>query len=175
MKTPSKFEVRPLGEKDWPLLKNLVDRVWPVTFKGILSEAQIAYMMEFMYSTASLKKQVETGSRFYILYDSEVPIGYLALIPNYQDAKLSSEGSWMKVDKLYVMPENQGSGAGRFLMDFAFSEAKKENLMGVMLNVNRDNKAVKFYEYYGFKTAYSGDFDIGEGYLMQDYIMVYPF
>ena len=81
----------------------------------------------------------------------------------------------MKVDKLYVMPENQGSGAGRFLMDFAFSEAKKENLMGVMLNVNRDNKAVKFYEYYGFKTAYSGDFDIGEGYLMQDYIMVYPF
>ncbi|PHQ30013.1 GNAT family N-acetyltransferase [Leeuwenhoekiella nanhaiensis] len=175
MKSQSSFEVKPLGERDWPVLKSLVDRVWPVTFKDILSEEQIAYMMEFMYSTASLKKQVETGSRFYILYEAAEPIGYLALIPNYRNEKLTKEGSWMKVDKLYVMPENHGTGAGRFLMDFAFAEANKENVQGVMLNVNRDNKAVKFYEYYGFKTAYSGDFDIGKGYLMQDYIMVYPF
>lgn len=173
--TPNRFEVKPVAEGDWPVLKSLVDRVWPVTFKDILSAEQIAYMMEFMYSTASLKKQVETGSRFYMLYDANEPVGYLALIPNFKNERLSTDGSWMKVDKLYVMPENQGTGAGRYLMDFAFAEAKKENVQGVMLNVNRDNKAVKFYEYYGFKTAYSDDFDIGKGYLMEDHIMVYRF
>ena len=60
-------------------------------------------------------------------------------------------------------------------MDFAFAEAKKAGDLGVTLNVNRDNKATSFYEYYGFKNMYSEDFDIGKGYLMEDHIMYYPF
>ena len=205
--SPKQFSVKEVQEKDWPLLKQLVDEVWPATFKDILSEAQITYMMEMMYSEASLKKQTETGSIFYILYsklpqgkpnrhcletdfqfggkprsikpiggaNNEEPCGYLAIIPQFTNEKLTTKGTVTKVDKIYVLPKTQGTGAGRFLMDFAFAEAKKAGDLGVTLNVNRDNKATSFYEYYGFKNMYSEDFDIGKGYLMEDHIMYYPF
>ena len=169
------FSVKPISEKDWPVLKELVDEVWPATINDILSEDQISYMMEVMYSIPSLKKQTETGSLFYILFDSEEPVGYLAIIPHYSDKRLNAEATLTKVDKIYVLPKTQGTGAGRFLMDFAFAEAKKAGDAGVMLRVNRGNKATSFYEYYGFKNSYSEDFDIGNGYLMEDYIMYYPF
>ena len=40
------------------------------------------------------------------------------------------------------------------------------------LNVNRYNtKAVEFYQRMGMKKIFEGDFDIGHGYLMTDYIM----
>jgi ribosomal protein S18 acetylase RimI-like enzyme len=40
------------------------------------------------------------------------------------------------------------------------------------LNVNRFNsKAIEFYQRMGMKKIFEGDFDIGHGYLMQDYIM----
>ena len=205
--SPKQFSVKEVREKDWPVLKQLVDEVWPATFKDILSEAQISYMMEMMYSVASLKKQTETGSKFYILYNklpqdkpirhsletdfqfrdkprsikpigganNDVPCGYLAIIPQYTNEKLTTRGTITKVDKIYVLPNTQGTGAGRFLMDFAFAEAKKAGALGVTLNVNRDNRATSFYEYYGFKNMYSEDFDIGKGYLMEDHIMYYPF
>ena len=50
--SPKQFSVKEVQEKDWPLLKQLVDEVWPATFKDILSEAQITYMMEMMYRVA---------------------------------------------------------------------------------------------------------------------------
>ena len=171
----NRFSVQPVLEKDWFVLKQLVDEVWPATFKDILSEDQIKYMMEMMYSIASLKKQTKTGSKFYILYDFKEPAGYLALIPHYKNARLNAEHTLTKVDKIYVLPKTQGTGAGRFLMDFAFAEAKQAGDAGVMLNVNRDNTATAFYEHYGFKNSYAEDFDIGNGYLMEDYIMYYPF
>ena len=39
------------------------------------------------------------------------------------------------------------------------------------LNVNRNNKALQFYEYMGMRKLRKGDFPIGNGYYMNDYIM----
>jgi ribosomal protein S18 acetylase RimI-like enzyme len=39
------------------------------------------------------------------------------------------------------------------------------------VNVNRHNKALHFYEKYGFKIIREEDIDIGEGYFMNDYVM----
>ena len=39
------------------------------------------------------------------------------------------------------------------------------------LNVNRNNPAVAFYEKMGMHKASQGDFHIGNGYYMNDYIM----
>jgi len=39
------------------------------------------------------------------------------------------------------------------------------------LNVNRNNKALHFYEHKGMKKLREGDFPIGNGYYMNDYIM----
>ena len=39
------------------------------------------------------------------------------------------------------------------------------------LNVNRHNPALGFYEHMGMSKAREGDFDIGNGFYMNDYIM----
>ena len=39
------------------------------------------------------------------------------------------------------------------------------------LNVNRNNPALGFYEHMGMKKVREGDFPIGNGYYMNDYIM----
>ena len=52
----------------------------------------------------------------------------------------------------YVLPEQQGKGYGRKLLNQAMDVAFDLDLKSLHLNVNRFNKSVKFYEHVGFKT-----------------------
>ncbi len=159
------FEIRPVRQGEVRVIHNLAHRVWPVTFKDILSPAQIDYMLELMYSVDSLKKQQGDGCHFFVLEKGKNPIGYLSI-----EHDKGGSGK-TKIHKIYVLTEEHGTGAGRYLMDHAFAEAKKAGSTAVFLNVNRFNKAIGFYEYYGFKKMYTEDIDIGEGYLMEDWVM----
>jgi ribosomal protein S18 acetylase RimI-like enzyme len=73
--------------------------------------------------------------------------------------------------KLYVLPGQQGKGSGKFMMDHILNEIKKEGATAIQLQVKRDNKARFFYEKLGFYISKEIDLDIGNGYLMSDYIM----
>lgn len=70
------------------------------------------------------------------------------------------------------MPDAQGKGLGKILIEETESQAIKKRNSKLLLNVNRQNKARLFYEKLGFKIAYSEDIEIGNGYLMNDYVMV---
>lgn len=162
---PKIFNTVSLQKGEVEEFHRLAHKIWPVTFKNILSEVQIAYMLQLMYSEESLVKQQEDGCKFYLLSSDDKYIGFLSIQHNKGNSQKT------KVQKIYVLPEFHGTGAGRFLMDFALVEAKKENAKAVFLNVNRYNNAVGFYEHYGFKKMYSEDIDIGSGYLMEDWVM----
>ena len=72
------------------------------------------------------------------------------------------------------MPEWQGRGVGELLFKQAHeyaSENKNTAKARIELNVNRYNKAVGFYLRMGMEIACEGDFPIGEGFYMNDYIM----
>ena len=82
------------------------------------------------------------------------------------------------LQKIYVRPDKQRLHAGRALIEKAFDEAKRLFPDGhgrVELNVNRKNPALSFYRHMGMTIASSGDFDIGNGYFMNDYIMAIDF
>ena len=82
------------------------------------------------------------------------------------------------LQKIYVCPDKQRLHAGRALIEKAFDEAKRLFPDGhgrVELNVNRKNPALSFYRHMGMTIASSGDFDIGNGYFMNDYIMAIDF
>ncbi|MAZ27952.1 MAG: GNAT family N-acetyltransferase [Cytophagaceae bacterium] len=156
----------PVSTAEIKRVSALAQVIWPASFKDILSPGQIEYMMEMMYSEKSLKQQAgKKGHEFWILEINGSPSGYLAL-EHHRDASARS-----KVHKIYLTHDSQGTGAGRFMMDFASAEAKKNGSQTLYLNVNRYNKAVKFYEHYGFKILKVEDIDIGNGYLMEDYVM----
>ena len=67
----------------------------------------------------------------------------------------------------------EGRQIGRMLFGEAL-RAVKESHPGpctLELNVNRSNRARGFYEKMGMRVVREGDFPIGEGYYMNDYIM----
>ena len=79
----------------------------------------------------------------------------------------------MKLEKLYVLPEHHGKGIGRALIEHVVWRARDAGCTALTLNVNRSNTAsVQAYQHCGFTIAASGDFPIGRGFVMEDFIML---
>lgn len=146
-------------------VRKIAEITWPVAFGEILSKEQLSYMMEMMYSETALLTQLQNNHEFYLFTEHAIPIGFMGIEPNY---KAQSE---LKIHKLYILPNQQGKGIGEKLILYAQMRAKDLKLNKLTLNVNRFNKAINFYEKLGFENVKSEDIEIGNGYLMEDYVM----
>jgi len=157
------FSIRTAGIKDIQALRELVFQVWPQTYASILPADKIEYMLELMYSEASLQKQMEDGAQFIFIDDDAAPVGYAS----YQEM----EPGLFKLHKLYMLPSQQGKGGGRYMIDYIIEATRKRGGNILQLQVNRKNKARDFYERLGFVVTGSYDFDIGHGFVMDDFVM----
>lgn len=161
---PSLYTVRDADVHDIELIRTLCAQVWPATYAPILQQEQLDYMMEWMYSPASLQKQLQEGCRFLLLYAKDKPVGYAS----YQEI----EQHHYKLHKLYVLPEVQGQGAGRYFLSIIHDRIKVQQGQSIELQVNRQNKAQYFYRALGYSIREEVDIAVGNGYYMNDYIMV---
>lgn len=157
------FNIRKATPADIGMIRELTFKVWPQTYAPILSQDKIDYMLDLMYSPASLQRQMNNGSQFIIVYENNEPVGFAAYLEKYP--------SVFKLDKIYILPSQQGKGTGRFVIDHIIDEIKQRGATALQLQVNRDNKAKSFYEKLGFVEIDYQDFDIGNGYFMNDYVM----
>ena len=151
---------------DCALIYQLAVSSWKAAYSDLLSESQISYMLEMMYSEKSLKRQMREGHIFFIALFDDVPVGYISFHPK-------GEGLYI-LEKLYMLPQMQGKGMGRFLVEKAEEYILKQRSgqhFLFELNVNRENKAVGFYQQVGFHIAREVDEDIGNGFYKNDYIM----
>ena len=160
------FEIREATLEDISLINELAWIVFPHTYKELLTPGQIEYMMDWMYSETNLHKQMtEDGHIYYIAYKDNVPAGYLSIQPEGEHT--------YHLQKIYVLPHFQGMKLGKMLFNHAIKAIKElhPEPCQMRLNVNRDNKAVTFYQRMGMVKVDEGDFPIGNGYYMNDYIM----
>ena len=162
------IEVKQIHSEEIFIVHQLAHDIWPDTYKDVLTKQQIDYMLDWMYNIQTLQEQVQTGQLFYLLTENGRPTGFLGLEPNYPDADV------MRVHKIYVLPDKQGKGLGRELINQAMNIAFDLDCHTIHLNVNRFNRSVDFYKHIGFKITGEEDLDIGKGYLMEDYIMELP-
>jgi GNAT superfamily N-acetyltransferase len=153
-------------ESEMNELSILAREIWPITFQEILSPEQIEYMLDWMYNPKTLMDQMKQGHQFYFLKDGNVKIGFVGIEKNYPEAGL------LRIHKLYLKPVYQGKGIGKYMLDKIEEIARKKNMNGLHLNVNRFNDAYKFYKHCGFKTLKEEDIDIGNGFLMEDFNML---
>lgn len=158
------IEIRKAFLEDINLIRELTFRVWPQTYAATLSQEQIDYMLELMYSEASLTRQMtEEGCNFIIVYENGNPVGFASF------SKVET-GIW-KLHKIYILPNQQGKGTGRLVIDYIINTIKLQAAKALQLQVNRYNKAKDFYEKLGFSVIKIADFDIGNGFFMNDYVM----
>lgn len=153
-------------EAQFPIINDIAHRTWPHTFGAILSPTQIAYMLEWMYSIDSLREQVQRkGHRFVLAEQDGEYWGYASYQHSFDGEPKT------KLHKIYVLPESQGRGVGQALMAHVVAKAIAAGDTSLLLNVNRDNNAVRFYERVGFEVIATEDIDIGGGYWMNDFVM----
>ena len=159
-------EIRPASFNDIPFIQVIAYKTWPVAYGSILSAQQLDYMLDLIYSTASLTKQMQENQHFFLAVQNFLPVGFAAFSP--------VDATTFKLQKLYVLPGIQKMGAGKKLLKTVITTAKSMGAVKLQLNVNRLNTALNFYTANGFKIIEEKDIDIGHGFYMNDYIMERP-
>jgi N-acetylglutamate synthase-like GNAT family acetyltransferase len=148
---------------DIPVIQQIAEKAWRPTYSHILSEDQTIYMLAMMYGTEVLMKQINSQIAFFLAVEADLVIGYFAME--------ISEPSKMKLHKIYLDPDQKSKGAGTKIIEFIKDVAFKAGVRQIELNVNKFNSAVQFYEKIGFFRAKEMVLDIGNGYVMDDYVM----
>lgn len=160
-------EVRQATKEDIAEIHRLAHIIWPLVYDYMISAEQIKYMLDKMYAIPALEKQWEEGHQFFLLEQDHQIHGFASC------SKMPDSPS-MRLHKLYLHPSAQGNGWGKLLMKKIFDVANKSGCEQVELNVNRNNKSIGFYQSIGFGISKSEDIEIGNGFLMTDYIMTAP-
>lgn len=148
-----------------PIIRDLAYQIWPSAYAEILSEVQLDYMLDKFYSLNALNEQFEARKHTFLLIENEDKV------VGFASYELNIENHKTKIHKIYVLPETQGKGFGNQLINEIETTAKNLQNDILFLNVNRFNKAQYFYKKLGFEIAYEEDIEIGNGYLMEDYVM----
>jgi GNAT superfamily N-acetyltransferase len=155
-------------EEDIESIQDIASKTWPEAYSGIITDEQISYMLKKMYNKGELLSQFQQGYTFLMAGEESKDLGFA--IFSIVDSALRT----FKLHKLYVLPETHGKGVGKLLINEVVNLAKRAGGIALELNVNRDNKAVAFYERAGFTVKETVDLDIGNGFLMNDYVMQKP-
>lgn len=164
--------IRPLQEAEAPALCGLAREIWRAHYPGIISAAQIEYMLEERYNEALIRDELARDELWWdvLLLDGRM-IGYTSYFP----AIPTDRAGAMKIDKLYLHPGAHRQGYGGRLIDHVAAFAARCGCTQLTLAVNRHNlTAIAAYRKHGFVIAETSVRKIGGGFLMDDYIMVRP-
>ena len=157
--------IRTAEAEDINAIGYLAYQIWPSAYKDILNFEQLHYMLQYFYSPESLREQMLKKHHVFLIAETEEeePIGFASFSKTQQGV--------FKLHKLYVLPGLQNMNVGRSLLECVLEECSLEGGEKLQLNVNRNNKAISFYEKLGFSIVGEEDVDIGNGYVQEDYLM----
>jgi ribosomal protein S18 acetylase RimI-like enzyme len=147
---------------DIPTIAQLAEKIWHAHYTHIVGVEQVQYMLDQIYNAESLTEQMtEKQHQFYLISMKDQVIGFISI-------HNPSAGDWF-LNKFYIDQALAAKGIG--------SKVYKQlvNLIqptSVTLTVNRQNyRSINFYFKNGFKIKEVADFDIGNGYWMNDFVM----
>jgi|SRR5690606_25886167 len=153
------------AKEELPIIQHIATVAYHHTYVPILGQDQVDYMLNKIYSLNSLLEQLINGHRFIIVQEDELEAGFASY------SRMEADSEIYQLQKLYLLPELQGAGLGRFLIGEVISQIKEQGARYLQLNVNRFNKSRGFYEKMGFTIKEKVDIPIGERYYMNDYVM----
>jgi ribosomal protein S18 acetylase RimI-like enzyme len=152
--------------QDLPLIRQLAEQTFHVTYLPLQPKEKVEYLFAIMYSPASLSNQMKNGQKFIIAKEGIEHLGFASYEINCKKTGITT-----KIHKLYVLPSTQGKGVGKKLISAIAGIAKENKNETLSLNVYRQNPAIDFYEKVGFKKVDEVNIDVGNGFMMNDYVM----
>ena len=153
-----------LSKSDLPLVEKMAHEIWPIHYTPIIGVKQVEYMLNKMYSVPVLEQKFNEGHQFYLIKEGDKSIGYISTS--------SPDNRNFFLHKFYILPTQQGKKLGEQIFNQLYR--KLYHAESIRLYVNRQNyKSINFYFKLGFKIEKLNELDIGEGYFMSDFIMLW--
>ena len=163
-------EVRfePLTAAGFATVRALGDRIWRQHYASIISMAQIEYMLQGRYTDEKLAAYVGAADRWLcIVRRGDEAIGYFSWSRVGADT--------VKLEQLYLEAGARGAGYGRRMLAHVEAAARALGVARIMLTVNKQNRgSIAFYERGGYGIRESAVFDIGGGFVMDDFVLEKP-
>ena len=162
------------SKKELRAIEQIARFIWHEHYTPIIGKEQVEYMLEKFQSTDVMLKQVAESYRYYSVVEHLEPyhlskpeniqlIGYFAIKP---------EKDSLFISKFYLHPNARGNGYGRTMLTFIKEQALADKLSTLRLTVNKYNtNTIAAYEKMGFIKKEAAVFDIGNGYIMDDFVM----
>jgi diamine N-acetyltransferase len=156
------IKLRKATVADIPAISELARLVWNQHYPSIISQEQIDYMLNMMYSATSLREQMEIKKHvFYIIETASAQLGFVSVCEEMKDR-------WF-LGKFYINQNTASKGMGTKAFELLLEKIRPQE---ITLTVNRQNyKSINFYFKLGFQIERVADFDIGNGYVMNDFVM----
>lgn len=146
-------------------LSAIADEIWHEHFTPIIGEAQVNYMLQKFLSPEALIEQINNGYEYFLFSYEYTFAGF---------AGIHEEDSSLFLSKLYVHKDFRGMKIASYMFRKFVDICKLRNLNKIWLTCNRFNKnTLAVYEHLGFRKTRTQVADIGNGFVMDDYIMEY--
>ena len=146
------------------VIAELARLIWNEHYSSIISQQQIDYMLENFQSAAAIDKQIADGTLYFLISNNSRPAGYLAVTPDVENRRLH-------ISKIYLDAAHRGQGYGKQALDFIEEQCRKMHIRELWLTVNKHNHiAINAYRRWEFHTTGAIITDIGNGFVMDDYI-----
>ena len=145
----------------------LGDEIWREHYTPIIGENQVTYMLDKFQSNEAIKSQINEGYLYFLLKEGNINIGYFSVQRRDKTLFLS---------KVYIQKKHRGKGYFQKTMNHVTTLAHREFCTSISLTVNKYNtNSINIYLNKGFKIMESAVFAIGNGYVMDDYVMELKF
>ena len=154
-------------ETDIPLIRDLAEKSWNSSYAEILSQNQIDYMLSQMYSVEEISAHLQNPDyHYYLIFNENTAVGFMGYEHHY-------EPETTKLHRIYLIDEAKGKGCGKTALNFLKKQTSESGDLRIILNVNKENNAKSVYQSQGFSIYKEDVFDIGNGFVMDDYLMEY--
>ena len=166
LKLPANIRLDGMTNADFETVAQLGEMIWRSHYTSIISREQIDYMLSDRYTPDNLLPYLNASNRWLLLLRiADQAVGY------FSHAFTNKPGE-IKVEQLYLLPEFQGRGLGSLMLRHIEDEARARNVGTLILQVNKLNAgAIAFYRKAGFIVREEAVFYIGNGFVMDDYVM----
>ena len=154
-------------KKDIEIIRNLAREIWYSHYTSIISTQQIEYMLQKMYACETIQEELNQGYCWDLIKINNKPVGFVSYNSETDGLKRT-----MKLNKLYILIEYHGKGIGQEALAHVKGKAVSKKANKLYLTVNKANKkAISAYLKFGFSTEMDIITNIGNGFVMDDYIM----
>ena len=132
-------------------------------YYDLIGPKQAQYMADLFLSEKAITELIDDSAIFKLVMENDEPIGFIEYYK--QDNRIF-------LSKFYVRKDQRNKGIGKLMLKDCIEYGHQNNADSIYLTVNKGNSnSIDIYNHIGFKQIDAVINDIGNNYVMDDYIM----